>query len=283
MTAAPLAPEIQIDEHASAGEAHAFLEQHRIYGAYAIADLDGEAAVARWWIARREQRPLALLLVVESLPFRPTFAVGDPQAIGELVRDGLHETRVLVSAPVPARPGIEAIYRFERCDLMQRMAVDATAFRPRIESPVTRLGPDQLDDIIELYGHVSRSYFTPERVSREIYYGVYSGRTLVAAAGTHVQSSRSGLAAVGNVLTRPAFRSQGMATSVTSAVTEAALALHRDVVLNVRADNSAAVRVYQGLGYRVHAPFIEGPAIRRAGWERFTHKLFRTNDGGDYA
>jgi len=66
------------------------------------------------------------------------------------------------------------------------------------------------------------------------------GRTplyLAAAAGRHVRSRAAGIAAVGNVLTRLAYRNRGMATSVTSAVTEAALEEHRDVVLNVRQDN----------------------------------------------
>jgi predicted GNAT family acetyltransferase len=103
---------------------------------------------------------------------------------------------------------------------------------------------------------------------------VYAGRQLVAAAGTHVRSFGAGIAAVGNVLTRLAYRNRGMATSVTSAVTEAALENHKDVVLNVRQDNLPAISVYRRLGYDVHGPFIEGPAVRRAVWERITKNLF---------
>ncbi|MBI2774154.1 MAG: GNAT family N-acetyltransferase, partial [Chloroflexi bacterium] len=72
----------------------------------------------------------------------------------------------------------------------------------------------------------------------------------------------------------PAYRGKGMATSVTSAVTSAALEEHRDVVLNVRDQNLPAIAVYERLGYRVHAGFLEGPAIRRAPWERIT-KIWR--------
>src|SRR5438477_137558 len=91
---------------------------------------------------------------------------------------------------------------------------------------------------------------------------------LVSAAGTHVRSEGASIAAVGNVLTRLAYRGRGMATSCTSAVTEAALEQHRDVVLNVRHDNAPAVAVYDRLGYRTHGTFLEGPAVRRAAWER---------------
>src|SRR5207244_8775899 len=107
----------------------------------------------------------------------------------------------------------------------------------------------------------------------ELYFGVYSGRQLVAAAGTHVRSAATGIAAVGNVLTRLAYRNRGMATSVTSAVTEASLEMHRDVVLNVRQDNAPAINVYRRLGYHVRGPFIEGPAVRRSAWDRILGRM----------
>jgi predicted GNAT family acetyltransferase len=64
-----------------------------------------------------------------------------------------------------------------------------------------------------------------------------------------------------------------MATTVTSAVTTAALEEHADVVLNVRQDNSPAIAVYERLGYRVHAPFIEGPAVRRSAFDRLLGRM----------
>ena len=75
-------------------------------------------------------------------------------------------------------------------------------------------------------------------------------------------------------MSRLAYRNRGMATAVTSAVTEAALEDHRDVVLNVRQDNLPAASVYRRLGFEVHGPFIEGPAVRRAVWDRLTKNLF---------
>jgi predicted GNAT family acetyltransferase len=156
---------------------------------------------------------------------------------------------------------------------MRRMNVNVNKFRPRINQDVRRLRPDDLDAVIDLYGHASRTYFTPERMRREIYFGVYHADVLVAAAGTHVRSAKSGIAAVGNVLTRLAYRGRGMARSVTSAVTETALEQHRDVVLNVREDNAPAISVYERLGYQTHGQFIEGPAVRRPGWERLFGSL----------
>ena len=275
MTAAPLIPEIQIDPEASAAEARGFFERDRLIAAYALADLDPQNVdQSRWWVARRGEDIVAAALLVEVLPFRPCFAMGEPQALAELFRNGMTEARLILATPPSGRLPIEASYRFERLDVMHRMIVRLDTFRPRVTHDIMRLTPEQLDDVIDLYGNASRTYFTPARLERELYFGVYAGRQLVSAAGTHVRSATTGIAAVGNVLTRLTHRNRGMATSVTSAVTEAALEMHRDVVLNVRQDNAPAVSVYRRLGYEVHGPFVEGPAVRRAVWERLTKNLF---------
>lgn len=274
MTAAPLLPEIRVEEQVPAARVRAYFARDRIMAAYALADLDAaDVERARWWVATRGDEITAAALVVEALPFRPCYATGDYDALALIFREGVREPRLVVSTPPPARLAVEATYRFERLDRMHRMAVDLASFRPRVSHTVTRLGPDELDDVIDLYGHASRTYFTSDRLGREIYFGVYSGTTLVSAAGTHVRSARSGVAAVGNVLTRVAYRDRGMATSVTSAVTAAALEEHADVVLNVRQDNTPAISVYEKLGYHRHAQFVEGPAVRRSTWDRLLGRM----------
>ena len=274
MTAAPLLPEVRVEEQVHDGRVHAFFSRDRLLSAYALADLDAsDVERCRWWVASREGVDLAAALVVEALPFRPCFAMGETDALASIYRDGIREPRLVISTPPAGRIAADTTYRFERLDRMHRMAVDIATFRPRVTHRLARLGPEHLEDVIDLYGHASRTYFTPERMRREIYFGIYAGAVLVSAAGTHVRSERSGLAAVGNVLTRVAYRDRGMATSVTSAVTEASLEQHRDVVLNVRQENAPAIAVYERLGYHVHAPFIEGPAVRRSTWDRILGRM----------
>src|SRR5881409_1177567 len=171
MTAAPSLPEIKIDAHASADEARAFLERDRLMAAYALADIDQpEIEGARWWIARRDGDIAAVVLIVEGLPFRPCFATGASEGLAAIFREAIREPRVLLATPPRSRGGIETTYRVEH---MRRMNVTIQRFRPRISHQVRRLAADDVDAVIDFYGHASRTYFTPERMRREIYFGIY--------------------------------------------------------------------------------------------------------------
>jgi ribosomal protein S18 acetylase RimI-like enzyme len=275
MSAAPALPPLTVDRHASSAEMAEYLSRDRLFTAYALADLDpANIQGARWWLARRGTEPVAGALTMVDLTFRPLFLAGDPEGAAFLLREVAREPRVVVAAPLEHRPAVEAHYRLERVDRMLRMVVDAASFRPADGSGV-RLTPAHIDELIDLYGLGSRTYFTPRRLQQEVYYGIFDGPFLVAAAGTHVRSAQFGIAAVGNVLTRLAYRGRGLGRACTSAVTAACLTDHRDVVLNVRDDNAAAIAVYRRLGYTVYRPFLEGPGYRRGAWDRIAHKIFR--------
>jgi RimJ/RimL family protein N-acetyltransferase len=276
MSAAPAMPGLDVDRGASRDDLARFLSEDRLFAAYALADLD-EANVsgARWWVARRGEAPVAAALAMVDLSFRPLFLCGEAQGAAALLRQAVREPRVIVAAPPEHRPAIEEVYRLERVDRMLRMVVDTKRLRRvRLEGAV-RLRPEHLDAVIDLYGLASRSYFTPRRIEREVYYGIFENDALVAAAGTHVRSTEFGLAAIGNVLTRVAYRNRGYATVCTAAVAEACLGDHPDIVLNVREDNEPAIAVYRRLGFRVHRPFIESVGYRRVGLRSVVKSLFK--------
>src|SRR5437762_12270595 len=190
MTAAPSLPEIKIDAHASADEARAFLERDRLMAAYALADIDQpEIEGARWWIARRDGDIAAVVMVVEGLPFRPCFATGASDGLAAIFREAIREPRVLLATPPRSRGAIETSYRFERGDHMPVMVVNMHRFRPRINQQVARLGADDLDAVIDLYRHASRTYVTPERVRREVYCVLIAGDILLPGPGNHVRSA----------------------------------------------------------------------------------------------
>ena len=94
-----------------------------------------------------------------------------------------------------------------------------------------------------------------------MFYGVWDGSRLLAAAGTHVVSARYGIAAIGSIFTHPTARGRGLAGVVTGAVVAELLAGDcRDAILNVAQSNEPARRVYNRLGFREHCPHFEGMA-----------------------
>jgi len=133
--------------------------------------------------------------------------------------------------------------------------------------PVARLGAADVPALQQLYADgdttgESPDFFYPSMVSDGVFFGFYEERRLVAAAGTHLLAREEGAAAIGNVYTRRDYRGRGLSRLVTGAVITA-LAGIETVGLNVRADNAAAIRVYESLGFVRHCPFYEGLATVR--------------------
>ena len=53
-------------------------------------------------------------------------------------------------------------------------------------------------------------------VTDGVFFGVYEGEALVAAAGTHLVSREEGAAAIGNIYTRRDRRGRGLGRAVTA-------------------------------------------------------------------
>ena len=148
---------------------------------------------------------------------------------------------------------------------MWRMAWDGC--ETEIAEGVRRLGPTDVTALKRLYADgeaagESPDFFYDSMVPSGVFFGIYEGADLVAAAGTHLFAPDEHAAAIGNVYTRRDRRGRGLSRAVTKAV------LHRlrhlkTVGLNVRDDNVAAIRVYESLGFTKHCDFREAVAHRR--------------------
>lgn len=104
-------------------------------------------------------------------------------------------------------------------------------------------------------------YFDPEMLRDGIFRGCRVNGDIVSVAGTFIVSPEEGVAAIGHVYTRRDVRGKGYATKATGAVAADVMELGcRTVVLNVEQRNTAAIRVYEKLGFRRHCGFFEGSA-----------------------
>ena len=129
---------------------------------------------------------------------------------------------------------------------------------------MTRLDIAHRPLLEELYSHGGGDAFRPRSLELGVFCGVFDGDRLVSVAGTHVVSDNEHIAALGNVMTHPAYRGQGLATAATSAVCEELLNRGSEMIgLSVSRSNEAAIRVYEKIGFKRRVPFYEGTAARK--------------------
>ena len=147
--------------------------------------------------------------------------------------------------------------------LMRRMVWKPGSL-PSIDPQVTRLDATDVTLIERLYADGASSgeapdFFYPSMVSDGVFFGVYEDDALVAVAGTHLVAREENAAAIGNVYTRRDRRGRGLGRMATAAVLRELNGIET-VGLNVRADNDAAIRVYESLVFVRHCEFYEAVA-----------------------
>jgi len=239
-------------------EIRTLLRADPVWSAYALCDLGPELFPKTAWFTPD------LTLVLHEYGTCILFAVG---------RRSLDEALGHVSWPCHLQVQDDA---FDLLEVKLGIANVRTMWRMRwshrasprsgLQRP-SRLGPADVPLLQRLYADGETAgeapdFFMPSTVADGTYFGIREEGALVAAAGTHVLSREEGAAAIGNVYTRRDRRGRGYGRAVIGAVL-GTLAGIETVVLNVRTDNVAAIRVYESLGFERHCRFREALAT---GW-----------------
>ncbi|MFC4149723.1 GNAT family N-acetyltransferase [Micromonospora mangrovi] len=244
----------------------ALLARDPVLHAYQLGDLDDFFWPYTSWFRRGDQ--VALLYHGVELPTLLAFAA--PGDAGELA------ALLVELAPVlPARlwahlsPGLSAALT-ERFDVTaaaehHRMALTDPARLTAVAPAGQVLDGADLPALLDLYAVAyPGNWFDPRMLDTGQYVGVRDGDELVAVAGVHVWSPTWRVAALGNVTTHPRMRGRGLAGAAVAALCVRLRDTVDHVTLNVRADNLAAVRLYERLGFTRVADFVEcGLEFRR--------------------
>lgn len=231
------------------------LEADRAWAVYALGDLSPENFVKARWFGPD------LTLVYRDFDACILFAMG-PAGVAEALAHVSWPVHLQLRAPELAE--VERWAVVTRRTPMWRMIWSGDRRGWVDPAGARRLTAADVPAIERLYATgaatgESPDFFFPAMVEAGVFFGVFEGDELLAAAGTHLYAPGEGAAAIGNVYTRPEARGRGLGRQVTCAVT-GELAGLPTVGLNVRADNAAAIRIYEGLGFRKHCPFFEGLA-----------------------
>ena len=239
------------------------LQSDRPYAAYALAQLDPKMFRLNEWFRASGPSGTAMLLHSRSGIGRALFAVGDPRALEAALK--LHPgPRFAFGSLYPEhRPIVDKYFIVTRPQSMQRMSIATETFRP-VDGPAIRLNGRAAAAVNRLYSiEGGPTAYRPSHLEEGVYYGAEIDGRLVSIAGTHVVSNDEGVAVVGNVFTHPRYRGGGLATAVTSAVTQEVLQYCDLVVLTVEEDNAPALHVYDQLGYQPECTLHETPLIRK--------------------
>ncbi|MSQ41452.1 MAG: GNAT family N-acetyltransferase [Dehalococcoidia bacterium] len=285
--AAAALPRFRIREPRDVRALDAALSDDRGYAAYAIGQLErGQFEHSRFWLA---SGPTGSGAVSHSSALgRSLYAGGDPTAVDAILslHPGPASTYVTTASPEHL-PVLERHYALRDVLRMQRMAVTRASFRP-VPGAVRRLRALDVWALNDLYAlEDSRNAYGPRQIEQGIYYGAYDDGLLVAVAGTHVVAPHYSMGVVGNVFTHPAYRGRGLATRVTSRVTEELFERSCGLVaLTVDQLNTPAVHAYRRLGYNPGAAVVEARARRRdrlglAAWLRRAAAGRGTNRDGE--
>jgi GNAT superfamily N-acetyltransferase len=240
----------QVEDPAELAELYA---PDRLAHPYGLADLEEPFWSSSTWHRRGDA--VVAVLDLGGDPAVYAIAADDEKAAAtlELLADLAPSLpdRFLITGPVGVTGPLSATHRIEWVGPHVKMHL---ADPSRLTPPDDRV--EWLDraaavDVVTLRAtdHDVSAFFVPELLDSGHYGGIRVDGDLVAIAGVHVLSERYGVAAIGNVFTRPDHRGQGLASALTATVAQRLLPLVPTIGLNVQTTNGAARTVYQRLGF----------------------------------
>ena len=277
------------DRHEPTWAVRDILSQDPVWAAYAIADLRPDLAHYCRWMVAPDASGLALLFTGLEPPI--LLSAGTPDGVAAALNDAELPDELFLSIRTSHLPAVRRHYpRIDRHDML-RMALAPGQNVPAPLMPAVPLSSADEHRLQTLNQHGSEfapDAFTVSQLHDGYFFGIEDENgALAAAGGTHISfrsysaSSRSlqeshrqkagsidrilsqGVAAIGNIYTRPDFRGRGYGKAVTARITQA---LQADdyglIVLNVSKQNLVARSIYEKLGFVTHCLFVEGCARR---------------------
>ncbi|MET8152889.1 GNAT family N-acetyltransferase [Actinoplanes sp. NPDC049668] len=177
----------------------------------------------------------------------PFHAVSDPAEAGAwadlraLVGPGAELT--LTGDDLVAPPGWTLLERIGGVQLVD------VALRAEPDPEAVTLTASDVPEMLDLVGRTKPGPFLPRTVELGTYLGIRRGGALIAMAGERLHPP--GWTEISAVCTDPAHRGRGLATRLVRAVAAGIRERGETPLLHTAAGNTAAIRLYQELGFRL--------------------------------
>jgi ribosomal protein S18 acetylase RimI-like enzyme len=115
---------------------------------------------------------------------------------------------------------------------------------------IRQMTSSDLPEIMKLYSIAyPNNWFDKRMLETGKYLGYFSNEQLIGVAGIHVYSEEYKAAALGNIVTHPDYRGKQIAYKLTSALCNNLRKKVDFIGLNVKSDNTAAIKCYKKIGF----------------------------------
>ena len=226
---------------------------------------DGYQDFCTWYAAGPDGPLEAVVLVFSGHSVPALLSVGQTGALEEIFETFHAEMpgRSVAQLQPHHVAAVDPYFATDGLVPMLRLGLAQSDFQPKLtESSVEieHLSHRHTGLIMELYQHYyADNWFEPAQLDSGHYCGIIEDGQLISAAGVHAVSPKGRLAVLGNIVTHPAHRGQGLSTACTSHLCTRLFGEGIEVLaLNVRRQNRSAFRVYEKLGFRYHDTYLEG-------------------------
>ncbi|MBN4076447.1 GNAT family N-acetyltransferase [Gemmatimonas aurantiaca] len=239
--------------------------------AYYLGDLDDFFFDrTRWWVAADscDDAPSAITLWYQSSDLLVIQGLGHGAAQERTWREVLplcsgeiHVHYHTDHEPIFAETyGIRPLGKFYKMRL-ERPFDSSVIFEMSAKAKIARSEDrPQIDSLLERA--YPGSYFDHRLLETSKCAVVFVGDTAVSFAACHVCSEEHSVASLGAIVTDPDFRRRGLATATTAKILSILQGKIKDICLNVHSENSAAISIYEKLGFEIHCEYHEAILTR---------------------
>lgn len=230
---------------------------------YSIGDLDDFFFSRTKWFALTGNSAILSLGLLYSGGEIPTFLLfykGHPATSLDLLRRISHELPQLFYAHLtpPLLSFFEKEEISENYGLHYKMVLNNEALPLADESGIRRLTTGDLDEIYKFYSVAyPHNWFDRRMLETGKYFGYFIDGELAGIAGIHVYSPETRVAAMGNIAVHPDYRRRGIAFNLTVKLCRDLLTEVDLIGLNVKADNTHAIRCYAKAGFVITGEYDE--------------------------